>query len=251
MPRKRDPRRDEAFEMWKEHKGEITNREIAKQLNVPEKTISAWKSKDNWNGVLHKKERSTPKQRGAPRGNKNAIGNEGGAPEHNQNARTHGLFAKWMPEETQEIIDLMETQSASDIIWQNIEIQYAAIIRAQQIMWVNSNDSHLKEQSGSSSGDDGWSKTYKVAFAYEQYDSFLKAQSRAMGELRALIRQFIEITDAFDERLEKLKLMKARINGIESEIKRKDAEPDKPDIQPYLEALKGKISEVWGDGDEE
>lgn len=63
MPRKRDPRREQAFEVWKQHDGDITNREIANRLDVPEKTIGAWKSKDNWNGVLHKKERSTPKEK--------------------------------------------------------------------------------------------------------------------------------------------------------------------------------------------
>jgi phage terminase small subunit len=64
VPRKRDPRRDEAFVIWKEHKGEITNREIARQLDVPEKTIGGWKSKDNWNGVLQTDKWSTPKQKG-------------------------------------------------------------------------------------------------------------------------------------------------------------------------------------------
>lgn len=52
MARERDPRRDKAFELWKEHNGDITNREIAKQLDVPEKTVSAWKSRDKWNVVL-------------------------------------------------------------------------------------------------------------------------------------------------------------------------------------------------------
>ena len=69
MARKRDPRRDEAFEIWKQHNGEITNRAIAEQLDVPEKTIGGWKSKDKWNdklnGVLHSIIRSTPKEKPA------------------------------------------------------------------------------------------------------------------------------------------------------------------------------------------
>lgn len=66
MARARDPNRDKAFEIYKEHNGEITNRKIAEMLGVPEKTISGWKSKskDNWkeklNGVLQSDERSTP-----------------------------------------------------------------------------------------------------------------------------------------------------------------------------------------------
>jgi phage terminase small subunit len=64
MPRARDPNRDKAFEIWKEHNGNITNRKLAEMLGVPEKTLSGWKSKDKWNqktnGVLQTNKRSTP-----------------------------------------------------------------------------------------------------------------------------------------------------------------------------------------------
>lgn len=67
MARVRSPARDEAFEIYKKNNGEITLREIAKQLDVPEKSISGWKVKDKWNdkinGVLHKNKQSTPKQK--------------------------------------------------------------------------------------------------------------------------------------------------------------------------------------------
>lgn len=64
MARERSPNRDKAFEIYKAHKGDIALREIARILNTPEKTISGWKVKDEWNnklnGVLQKKIRSTP-----------------------------------------------------------------------------------------------------------------------------------------------------------------------------------------------
>lgn len=63
MARQRDPRRKEAFQIWKKHDGKITNRAIAEQLDVPEKTVGGWKSKDKWNGVLQSKIRSTPKEK--------------------------------------------------------------------------------------------------------------------------------------------------------------------------------------------
>jgi phage terminase small subunit len=63
MARQRDPRREEAFNIYMQHNGDITNRAIADQLNLPEKTVGGWKSKDSWkdklygdsNGVLRKK----------------------------------------------------------------------------------------------------------------------------------------------------------------------------------------------------
>ncbi|QCR33135.1 terminase small subunit [Lysinibacillus sp. SGAir0095] len=69
MARARNPNRDKAYEIYKEHEGKITNRALAEMLGVPEKTIGSWKSKakDNWdaklNGVLQSDERSTPKQK--------------------------------------------------------------------------------------------------------------------------------------------------------------------------------------------
>lgn len=64
MARGRSPERDKAFELYKQHNGEITNREIANQLNISKKTVSGWKCKDKCdkqpNGVLQKEIRSTP-----------------------------------------------------------------------------------------------------------------------------------------------------------------------------------------------
>lgn len=103
MARKRDPRRDEAFELFKKSNGTITNREISEKLSVPEKTISAWKSRDKWNEVLQKDECSTSNNTcsttnkgGAPIGNQNARGNKGNSraspPVGNKNALKTGEY---------------------------------------------------------------------------------------------------------------------------------------------------------------
>lgn len=54
MARLRNPKRSKAFDIYKEYKGGITNKEISKMLEVNEKTISSWKSRDNWNVILQK-----------------------------------------------------------------------------------------------------------------------------------------------------------------------------------------------------
>ncbi|WP_445668887.1 phage terminase small subunit-related protein [Niallia sp. FSL W8-0954] len=63
MPRKRDPNRDKALELFKEHNGYITNRAIAEKLGVLEKTISAWKSRDKWKDIFQNAECSTTKKK--------------------------------------------------------------------------------------------------------------------------------------------------------------------------------------------
>lgn len=67
MARQRNPNRDKAFEIYKQHNGEISLVEIASQLNLSDGTVRGWKSKDKWeqllNGTLQKNtERSKQKK---------------------------------------------------------------------------------------------------------------------------------------------------------------------------------------------
>lgn len=210
--------RDKAKEIWLKSKGAKPLVEIATELNKSSSTIRKWKSLDSWEDEL--KGSAPLNKRSAPlKNNQNAVENKGGAPPKNQNAMSHGLFSKWLPDETKELLNAMQEQEASDMIWTSIEIQYAAIIRSQKIMYVGYNDSHLDESSGWSSSSEGSSETKKVAYAYEQQASFLQAQSRAMGTLSSLIKQFVAIADEQDERKIKLELMQAQVMKLKSETK--------------------------------
>ena len=62
MARVRSPNRDKAFEIYKESSGNIANREIAKILDISEKTISGWKVKDKWSTPNRKTEYSIKTQ---------------------------------------------------------------------------------------------------------------------------------------------------------------------------------------------
>ncbi|MFN3092754.1 phage terminase small subunit [Bacillus pumilus] len=92
MARPRDPRRDEAFRLWKESDGARLLKDIADELGVTSSTVRKWKANDKWEdkfkGSAPKLNRSAPKRPGAPKGSKNAKGNKGGkAPPGNQNAK--------------------------------------------------------------------------------------------------------------------------------------------------------------------
>ncbi|WGD58163.2 phage terminase small subunit [Bacillus subtilis] len=92
MARPRDPRRDEAFRLWKESRGTKKLKDIADELGVSSSTVRKWKATDKWEDEFKrsapKSKRSAPFRPGAPKGNKNAKGNKGGkAPPGNQNAK--------------------------------------------------------------------------------------------------------------------------------------------------------------------
>lgn len=68
MPRARNPDRKKAFEIYKDHNGDIDLVEIAHQLSLSPGTIRGWKSKDQWeqklNGTFRKNtERSKKKNK--------------------------------------------------------------------------------------------------------------------------------------------------------------------------------------------
>lgn len=55
MPRARDPNRNKAKELYNQHNGNITNREVANTLGVDEKVVAVWKQRDQWNVVQQSK----------------------------------------------------------------------------------------------------------------------------------------------------------------------------------------------------
>lgn len=189
MPRHRNPNRARAYEIYNEHGGNITNREIAKLLGEDEKVVAVWKSRDKWNVVQQSNESCTTNAKGAQPGNKNASGH--GAPKKNSNAEKHGLFRKYLPEETFSIIQEMPTDPL-EIIWHEIQIQYAAIIRSQQIMYVRDQEDKtiekVAEQDGKVIGE-----KWEVQQAWDKQANFLKAQSTAITSLKNSVKDYLEL----------------------------------------------------------
>ncbi|MFO6495017.1 MULTISPECIES: terminase small subunit [Bacillus] len=64
MPRPRDPKRDEAFELFKKYEGNIANRAIADELGVSNQKISTWKSRDRWKEALNSGQKRKGKDAG-------------------------------------------------------------------------------------------------------------------------------------------------------------------------------------------
>ena len=108
-----------------------------------------------------------------------------------------------------------------DILWEQITIQYAAIIRAQKIMYVRDKDDMARELKKIKSSEHGEEMEYELQFAWDRNATFLNAQSRAMGELRSLIKQYDTmvnanwslVTEEQKIRIEKLKLDISNMKG--------------------------------------
>lgn len=232
MARAPDARIEQAKAMYLEGKKMV---EIASQLNLPEGTVRRWKCTHKWDGERSDKnsERSERKKGGQP-GNKNATG-----PPGNKNAEKYGFFSKYLPEETREIFHAIEQADPLDLLRHQIQIAYAAIIRAQRIAYVIDREDKTTEKIGSFDNGD----TYMVQQAWDKQNDFLKAQARAQGELRALIKQYDEMLHkdweaTSEEQRTRIDVMRAKAHLNEGEEIADDG---------FLEALNGTAAEDWTD----
>ncbi|MFQ5011819.1 hypothetical protein C4U04_18105 [Clostridioides difficile] len=187
----------------------MKQKEISAKYDISLNTLKSWIKRYNWS--KEKKKGAPINKRGAPFSNKNSVGY--GAPKENKNAEKFGFFSKYLPEETRELIQEISIKDKFDILWEQITIQYAAIIRAQKIMYVKDKEEMIKELKKHESTENGEKIEYEFQFAWDRQASFLNAQSRAMSELRSLIKQYDEMihkdwnlaTEEQKNRVEKLK----------------------------------------------
>ncbi|MDN0040591.1 phage terminase small subunit [Bacillus aerophilus] len=200
-------------------------KDLAEKYGVSINTIKSWKKRHGWERKKGApKEKSVHTKKGGQPGNKNAVGNSGGAPARNQNAKTHGFYSKHMPAEAFEIMQDIQELSPVDMLWEQIQIQFTAIVRAQKIMFVESKGEMIKElkkkKSVVSDSADIEEEEYEFQFAWDRHATFLNAQSRAMGELRSLIKQFDNIALETDERRLKLEQMRLNFDKTKAEVEK-------------------------------
>ncbi|AWP37782.1 hypothetical protein DXF96_00200 [Heyndrickxia coagulans] len=218
---------DKYIQAEKDYVKGMKYKDIAEKYGVSLNTVKSWKKRYGWTrekGAHKEKSVHTKNKRGAPVGNINAKGNKGGAaPKGNQNAVTHGFFSKYLPQESLDILEEIQERSPVDMLWDQIMIQYAAIIRAQKIMFVESKDEMIKEikKTKSDIGENYETneEEWEFQFAWDRQATFLNAQSRAMSELRSLIKQFNELAHEDDERRLKIEQMQLNIDKTKAEIK--------------------------------
>lgn len=217
MGRARNPKTDEAEKLF--YKG-MKLKDIASRLEVPEGTVRRWKNTYKWNSERSDK-KANVRKRGGQIGNKNAVGGNQSAPLRNHNAEKFGFFRKYLPEETVSIIEEMP-KDPLDVLWDQIQIAYAAIIRAQQIMYVQDRDDktieRIEEKDGNVCGE-----KWEVQQAWDKHGNFLQAQARAQKTLESMINKYDDLlhknwelaTEEQRARIERIKADTERIKGGE------------------------------------
>ena len=238
MPRPRSPNRDKALQLWLDSGRKRQLKDIAAELQVSEEQIRKWKNQDKWDKVtLPNAKGNVTNHKGAPAGNQNAVGH--GAPKQNKNAEKYGFFSKYLPEETVSIIQEMPTDPL-DILWDQVQIAYAAIIRAQSIMYVRDQKDVTITKIGHKDGETVTEERWEVQQAWDKQSNFLQAQARAQKSLEGLVKQYDNMLRergelATEEQRARIEQIKARTE----QIKGADQNP----VEDKVEKLLGRIGD--------
>ena len=136
----------------------------------------------------------------------------------NSNARTHGLFAKYLPDETLEIMNSINEIKPLEILWTNIQMQFASIIRAQQIMFVENKDDHTVFNVKEKDDEFGVETTSEIHASWDKQATFMNSLSRSMAELRNMLKQYVELSTHDDDRLLEVQRMQSIIDKNKAEI---------------------------------
>ena len=103
------------------------------------------------------------------------------------------------------------------MLWDQIRLAYAAILRAQKIAYVKDAEDKTVEKIEDRSGVESWGESWEVQQAWDKQANFMKAQARAQAELRSMIKQYDEMLHkdwaaATEEQKARLQLIKSRLS---------------------------------------
>ena len=214
--------------------------EIATKYKVALSTVKSWKTRYKWKREKSTRTNSKARKVGGQPRNINALGSKG--PVGKANAFKNGMFSKYLPKETLEIAMEIEDASPIDIMWMNIKLKFAAILRAQKIMHVQDADDSIKvsDQSLTVSNDPGGgqrrtvAKNEKTISAVEREERFLKSQSIAMMALTRMIKEYDELCKSSMATEEQ----RLRVAKLQMEIKLLDRDTDKGNLRDLVDTLK-------------
>lgn len=222
IAREKNPNREKSQQIYIENKGNIKLSDIANMLNEKPSNIRNWKSIDKWDSKISKP--------GAPKGNKNALGNKGGkgASKGNLHAVKHGLHMstdRWiqnwddiLPEYIKNNISKSNEDEPLEMLWRNIVILDTQIMSSHKIMEIKNSKDHTKILKKTTKGNVE-SREYEVLFAQEKESAYSKAISQKKMTLNNMIKTYLELLDQHhglgkEEKILKIEKLKYEVNSL-------------------------------------
>lgn len=256
MARARSPSRNEAFEIYKQHNGEILLKDIAMQLGVKDAQIRKWKSQDKWEenlkGTLPKNKRNVTneidikKTKKASKQANSRLKKESyplQARPNNKNAVTTGefesIFFDTLEDDEIKLVDSIEIEKRNLLIH---EIQLLTVRERRMLKRI----ADLKNKEIAL-------KSYKTGIEKDA-DTDLKEFETALNQIQnieeALTRvqekkqKAIDLLHKFDVDEAKLDL---EVMKTELAILKQGGDEGSVEDDGFIDALNAQVYEVWND----
>lgn len=182
MSKSNHEKREQAYEIYEKFKGKITCKDIAEQLNLKPDTVVKWKNRFNWDRLVG----NGP---GAPLGNQNAKGHDGGRQRQVFNRVIDGKYISLLPESVGKMLKKIQCDDPAEKLWRAIGIQEQRIIGILNHMHV---DEHTEDDriviKDSAKGTE-----YRHVFVWEK----MAAQQDALGKAYKILMQLIKQHDDY------------------------------------------------------
>lgn len=244
MARPRSPNQDRAYEIYKEHDGNITNREIAAMLGEDEKVVAVWKSRGKWNVVQQSKKSCTTKAKGGQPGNRNAVGHGGTGPPGNKNAVTTGefetLFFDTLEDDERLLIGMIQPDKEK-LLFQ--EIQLLTVRERRMLKRIEDlrdcDFTTVKKKKGTEK--DKWTDLKEDQAVLGQIQSIEDALTRVQGRKQRAIESLHKF--GFDDARLEIELMKVELATLKIGGQEAEQEDD-----GFLAALNTEAESLWEAG---
>ncbi|MDM8134040.1 Putative ATPase subunit of terminase (gpP-like) [[Clostridium] symbiosum] len=246
MARAPDARAEQAKELFLSGKKLI---EISEALGIPEGTVRSWKNRYGWEGnanaTLRKPKCNVAKRKGGQPGNKNAIGNRGGAaPENNKNAVTTGEFETLLfdclePDELQ-LVAAVPTDKERLLLQ---EIQLLTVRERRMLKRIEDlrdcDFTTVKKKKGTEK--DKWTDLKEDQAVLGQIQSIEDALTRVQGRKQRAIESLHKF--GFDDARLEIELMKVELATLKIGGQEAEQEDD-----GFLAALNTEAESLWEAG---
>jgi hypothetical protein len=121
----------------------MRQKDIADKYNISINTLKSWIKRYKWSEEKksYNKKGAPKKKRGAPLNNKNAVGNDGGAPEGNINAIKHGayqsLYADMLNTEDKILFNMIQPSINVDDEIKLLRLKIAGLLNREKTFFYN------------------------------------------------------------------------------------------------------------------
>lgn len=236
-------------------------KDIAEKYGVTINTVKSWKTRYQWSkdkkkGV-HTKPEKVRTQKGGQPGNKNAVGNKGGAaPKENKNAVKTGefetLFFDALEEDEKQLINMIQLDK-EQLLLQEIQLltvrERRMLKRIEDIKRAAVNQEKeetagmtaVKYKSGTEK--DKWTDLTEYTGALGQIqaveDALTRVQARKQKAIDSLHRY------GFDDARLELEIMKVELETLKRDPSDQEIEDD-----GFMAAMNEGAAEIWGDADD-